>query len=153
MDTADCFQRAFSSAVEFSKPVMNWPGLLRRLATARALEELRSRKHSAARFAALPGSPSADDRAADPFEGATAGELADRLRHALVEIEPLQAELFCLACLEGQSYRDAGGTCRNHAEPRRGAAEPRPHRPARAIARRAWRRSRNTATRGCMACR
>ena len=39
-DAADCFQRTFLSALELSRTqaIHNWPGLLRRLGTARALE-------------------------------------------------------------------------------------------------------------------
>jgi RNA polymerase sigma-70 factor (ECF subfamily) len=117
-DAADCFQRAFVSAVEFPGPVTNWPALLRRLATARALDQLRQRKRSAGRFAPLGDGPLADGRAADPLALSAAGELADRLRDALSDIEPVQAELFCLVCLEGQSYRDAAeqlGITPNHA--------------------------------------
>jgi RNA polymerase sigma-70 factor (ECF subfamily) len=117
-DAADCFQRTFLSAVELRDSVRNWPGLLRRLATARALEQLRHRKRSADRFAPLPELPLADETAADPLDLAAAGELADRLRDALAGIDPTQAEVFCLVCLEDVSYRDAAdqlGITANHA--------------------------------------
>jgi RNA polymerase sigma-70 factor (ECF subfamily) len=119
-DAADCFQRAFLSAVEAEAagPVRNWPGLLRRLATTRALEQLRQRKRSAARFAPLGDTPPADPVAPDPPGLAAAGELADRLRDALAEIEPVQAQVFCLVCLDGLSYREAAdqlGVTPNHA--------------------------------------
>jgi RNA polymerase sigma-70 factor (ECF subfamily) len=32
--------------------------------------------------------------------------LADRLREALAEIDPKQAQALCLACLEGHSYQE-----------------------------------------------
>lgn len=117
-DAADCFQRTFVSAVEFTGAVANWPGLLRRLATARALEQLRQRSRTAGRFAPLPESPPADGRAADPLDLAAGGELADRLRDALTTIDPVQAEVFCLVLLEGFSYRAAAdqlGITPNHA--------------------------------------
>jgi RNA polymerase sigma-70 factor, ECF subfamily len=117
-DAADCFQRTFVSAVELSGPVRNWPGLLRRLATARALEQLRQRKRTADRLVPLGEAPPADGRARDPLGLARAGELADRLRSALVEIDPTQAEVFGLVCLDDLSYRDAAdqlGITPNHA--------------------------------------
>jgi RNA polymerase sigma-70 factor (ECF subfamily) len=119
-DAADCFQRAFVSAVEAEAagPVRNWPGLLRRLATARALEQLRQRKRSAARLVPLGDAPPADDSAPDPPGLAAAGELADRLRDALAEIDPVQAQVFCLVGLDGLSYREAAeqlGVTPNHA--------------------------------------
>src|SRR6478736_6162024 len=52
-DAADCFQRTFLAAVELAQreTVRHWPALLRRLATARALEQLRERMQRRARFA------------------------------------------------------------------------------------------------------
>jgi RNA polymerase sigma-70 factor (ECF subfamily) len=46
-DTADCFQRTFISAVEVSQreAVHSWPALLRRLATARALDNVLIHAH------------------------------------------------------------------------------------------------------------
>lgn len=117
-DAADCFQRTFLSAVEFPGTVGHWPGLLVRLATARALDQLRQRKRAVGRFAPLGDAPTADDRAADPLDLAAAGELADRLRDSLAEIDPVQAEVFCLVLLEGFSYRAAAsqlGITPNHA--------------------------------------
>src|SRR5512140_2939255 len=44
-DAADCFQETFMSAMDYAgrHEVENWPGLLQRLATARALDQLRRR--------------------------------------------------------------------------------------------------------------
>lgn len=105
-DAADCFQRAFVSAVASISPdgVRDWPALLRRVTTARALEQLRDRYRRAARAGPLSGSPLPDSHAADPLDSASAGELAGQLREALARIDPRQAEVFCLACLEGWSY-------------------------------------------------
>jgi RNA polymerase sigma-70 factor (ECF subfamily) len=110
-DAADCFQRTFVSAVELagSEDIHNWPGVLKRLATARALEQLRRRCREAARMAPLPDDPPADGRARDPLAAAAAGELAGKLREALATIDPQQAQVFCLACLEDWSYREIAG--------------------------------------------
>src|SRR5262245_61961905 len=106
-DAADCFQRTFLAAVELDaiEPVRNWPAALARLATARALEQLRVRYRNAGRNVSLGEEPIG--RTADPIEGAAANELADRLRGALAAIDPKQAETFCLICLDGWSNQDA----------------------------------------------
>ena len=119
-DAADCFQRAFVSAVAVagSGQVQNWPGLLKRLTTARALEQLRARYRKVGREQPIPSVPTADDKAVDPLETASASELAGALRTALAEIEPNLAEIFCLVCLEGMSNADAAmqmGLTANHA--------------------------------------
>lgn len=115
-DAADCFQRAFVSAMA-AGDVRNWPALLRRVATARALEQLRDR-YRRTRAGPLPESPLADGRAADPLDTAAAGELAQRLREALGRIDPRQAEIFCLAALDGWNHADIAaqvGVTANHA--------------------------------------
>jgi RNA polymerase sigma-70 factor, ECF subfamily len=108
-DASDCFQRTFLSAVEMTEPVRNWPGLLRRLATARAMEQLRQSTRTADRFAPLGNTPPVDRGARDPLDQAGAEELASRLKVALADIDPVQAEVFCLICLEELSYSDAAG--------------------------------------------
>jgi RNA polymerase sigma-70 factor (ECF subfamily) len=104
-DAADCFQRTFVSALELSRrePVANWGPLLNRLAHARALDRLRERKRRAGN-APMPEEGLADRRATSPPQAAGANELAEHLRRALADIDPRQAEVFCLSCLEGLSY-------------------------------------------------
>jgi RNA polymerase sigma-70 factor (ECF subfamily) len=105
-DAADCFQKTFLDAVELAarEPVRHWPAALSRLATARALDLLRSRyRHRRA-------GPLADDPAgpaADPIEDAAVAELRDRLRAALGGLDPRQAEAFCLVCLDGLTNQQA----------------------------------------------
>lgn len=110
-DAADCFQRTFLGAVEVAgaERVVTWAGLLKRLAIARALEQLRVRYRDAGRTEPLPDTPPADAVAPDPLTSAAAGELAAALREALATIEPVQAQVFCLVRLEGLSYREAAG--------------------------------------------
>jgi RNA polymerase sigma factor (sigma-70 family) len=110
-DAADCFQRTFLAAVELAErePVRHWPALLRRLATARALEQLRERMRQRARFAAdVAVDRQVDQEATGPDAAAAACELADDLRVALSEIDSRQAEVFCLACLDECSYAEIG---------------------------------------------
>jgi RNA polymerase sigma-70 factor, ECF subfamily len=105
-DAGDCFQRTFVSALAVAdkESIRNWPALLKRLTTARALERLRQRRREANRRDALPEGGGADARAADPVQAAEAGELASHLREALAELDARQSEVFCLSCLEGLSY-------------------------------------------------
>jgi RNA polymerase sigma-70 factor (ECF subfamily) len=110
-DTADCFQRTFLSALELSRkePIRSWPGALKRLATARALERLRQRGRERNRLSVLTEEPPADSKAVDPGKNAQTVELADDLRAALAEIDEPQAEVFCLVCLEDASYHEVAG--------------------------------------------
>jgi RNA polymerase sigma-70 factor (ECF subfamily) len=117
-DAADCFQRTFLGAVKLAAtaPVQHWPAILVRLATARALEALRARHRDRGRTTALTEDP--PGAAADPLETAAAEELADGLRAALATIDPRQAEVFCLVCLEGLTNHEAAvqlGVTANHA--------------------------------------
>jgi RNA polymerase sigma-70 factor, ECF subfamily len=119
-DAADCFQRTFLSAVELdaAEPVRNWHAALKRLATARALEQLRKRYRESRRTAEFPDELPADPTAPDPAELACGGELAQALRRALGAIDPQQAEVFCLVCVEGFSNAEAAvalGVTANHA--------------------------------------
>lgn len=117
-DAADCFQQTFLTAVEFAErqPVRDWPALLRRLSTARAIEQLRLRYRSAPRNAPLSDAE-IDHAAPDPLAHAAGGELADRLRESLAGIDPRQATAFCLTALDGLSNAEAGeamGASANH---------------------------------------
>ena len=104
-DVADCFQETFVSALEFSRRqrVVNWMGLLQRLATARALDQLRRRVAERRRRGGELGDdlPSRD---ANPASEAEAAELSDRLRWALAELPAQQAQAFCLRQLNGLEY-------------------------------------------------
>lgn len=118
-DAADCFQNTFLVAVPLAagEAVRNWPALLRRLATARALELLRSRYRNRLRSGGLTDEP-VTDPAPDPLAAASQSELAESLRAALAGIDPRQAEVFCLICLEGLSNVEAAaelGMTPNHA--------------------------------------
>jgi len=107
-DAADCFQRTFLSAVVLSRTqtIRNWPGLLQRLGTARALESLRQRQRQAQRLRPLLAEVAASARTPGPDQAAAGRELSDHLREALGQLDPRQAQVFCLACLEGLSYAE-----------------------------------------------
>ena len=80
-DVHDCFQETFVSALNLSREqsVENWPGLLKRLATTRALDRLRQCYRQSNRLDPLPEGPVADHTAADPRHAAEADEFADAL--------------------------------------------------------------------------
>jgi RNA polymerase sigma-70 factor, ECF subfamily len=107
-DAGDCFQRTFLSALELdrSEVIRNWPALLKRLATARALECVRHRRRESNRLTALAASSVIDRKGVGPAKAAEASELAEHLREALVDLEPRQAQVFCLVCLDELSYQE-----------------------------------------------
>ena len=107
-DAADCFQETFLSALEVTRrqEVRHWPGLLQRLATARALDALRRRVRQADRLAPSTNCDALPSRDPDPLQQAQAAELAEQLRQALSMLPARQAELFCLREISGLSYEE-----------------------------------------------
>jgi RNA polymerase sigma-70 factor (ECF subfamily) len=116
-DAEECFQETFLAALELWKRerVRDEHAALRRLATARAIDRLRQRYREASRTSPA-GAPPADPAPAPP-DRAAADELAEHLRAALAELPDQQADVFCLHCLDGLSYRevaDATGVSVDH---------------------------------------
>ena len=106
-DAEECVQETFLSAVELARQekIRSWPGLLRRLATARALDRLRAQSHRHETMqdcVELDGLPAEQ---AGPQERAEASELTSRLRKALVELPERQAQVFVLRFIEQMTYR------------------------------------------------
>ena len=101
-DAWDCIQETFLDAVKIDRrePVRNWPALLRRLATVRALDLLRARSRQRNRRSPDVDPGQAISREANPSCQAEASELADRLRAAVGKLPRRQAEVFCLSCFE-----------------------------------------------------
>src|SRR5438128_787996 len=106
-DADECFQEAFLAALEVSRrePVQCWHATLRRLAVARAVDCLRQRRRRDSRKA-VADLDSVQSAEPAPSQSAEDQELAQRLRAALARIPPQQADVFCLYCLEGESYQD-----------------------------------------------
>src|SRR5262249_18890204 len=96
--------------VSRKQAIQNWPALLRRIATARAVEQLRQRVGTRARLCDSAEENGVelqmDHKILSPDDAAQASELADRLRVALGEIDAKQSQVFCLACLEECSYAE-----------------------------------------------
>lgn len=116
-DVEDCFQETFVAALKVSRSqtVDCWPALLCRLATSRAMDQLRKRYRQVGR----PKSDAGEDRAeqrlaqavsrdAGPSEQAVAAELSERFREALAQLPQGQAEMFYLHILCGWSHRELG---------------------------------------------
>lgn len=106
-DTADCFQETFVCALEVSRRqyVRNFSALLTRLATVRAIDQLRQRTrkpHISADAADYASVPSYEP---EPCQQMQAQELVTRLREALGQLPPLEAQVLCLRYLNGISYR------------------------------------------------
>jgi RNA polymerase sigma-70 factor, ECF subfamily len=106
-DAEDVVQEVFGEAHRQSDgmPVVCWPALLRRIATCRALDALRRRR------ATVPLDAAEAVVARDDPQAIAAGrELEARLRRALAELAPREAEVFCLRYFEDLSYRQIAET-------------------------------------------
>ena len=106
-DVADCFQETFVCALQIwrRQRVRNFPALLSRLATARAIDQLRQRTRrprANTEPADLSAVPSCNP---DPVQQLETGELAAKLRKAIAQLPQQQAEIFCLRYLNSMSYR------------------------------------------------
>ncbi len=92
-DAEDAVQEALLDAFHLhrSQHVANWGALLRRLATCRALDLLRKRRQTEP-LCADATAPATSE----PPLVAVASELAQRLREALLQLAPREAEVFSL---------------------------------------------------------
>jgi RNA polymerase sigma-70 factor (ECF subfamily) len=89
-----------------SERIRCWPGLLRRLATCRALDRLRQRRPSVPLDTDSLPAHSADGPEAVAIER----ELADRLRHAVAQLPRQEAAVFCLRYFDDLSYEQIAQT-------------------------------------------
>ena len=105
-DAADCFQETFVSALEFCRrqQVRNFRALLTRLATARAIDQLRRRFRRS--NSETDPADWADLQTTNPCpsEMAQQKELTDGLRKSLSKLPPQEAQVFCLRYLNDMSY-------------------------------------------------
>jgi len=92
-DTEDAVQEALLDAFRLHrrKPVANWGGLLRHLATCRALDKLRRRRAEARIEGDLPSPVSSQ-----PEPIAIQRELANRLRRSISRLPDREAVVFAL---------------------------------------------------------
>ncbi len=103
-DAADCFQETFICALELSRRqrIRSFSALLRRLATTRAIDQLRRRfrrSHCEAVSTAVPSTNPG------PAQMAQQQELVARLRELLTQLQPQETQVFCMRYLNDMSYR------------------------------------------------
>jgi RNA polymerase sigma factor (sigma-70 family) len=105
-DADECFQEACLAALEVARceEVRNWRALLQRLATARALDKLRRRRQRP--FEPVANWEAVRGPAPLPSQEIEDAELSARLRAALADIPPKQAEAFCLHSLDDWNYAE-----------------------------------------------
>jgi RNA polymerase sigma-70 factor (ECF subfamily) len=100
-DAEDVVQEVFLEAFQLKQrqAVGNWAGLLRKVATRRALDQLRRRRRTEPL-----STVESTDRGGGPHETAVAVELALRLREAISQLPDGQAAVFALRYFEELSY-------------------------------------------------
>lgn len=100
-DAEDISQEVFAEAFRKWHPGsnQNWAGLLRRIAVCRAIDQLRKRK-SVEQFS----DPLPDHSAVEPFQIAEERELQEKLRSAVSQLPPREAQIFCLVHFENLSH-------------------------------------------------
>ena len=106
-DAADCFQETFICALEFSQRqrIRNFSALLMRLATLRAIDQLRKRFHRSDSNVASADWVAVPSKNPGPVQMAQQQELIARLRESLTELPPAEAQVFCMRYLNDMSYR------------------------------------------------
>ncbi len=102
-DAADCFQTVMLEAFQVNQrqQVRNWPGLLKRLATLRSIDCLRSRYRHFAK--SLPHGDLRELQAKDDHTNLHEQELAEQLRRELSRLPQEQAEAFSLKVIQDLS--------------------------------------------------
>jgi RNA polymerase sigma-70 factor (ECF subfamily) len=102
-DAEDVTQEVFLQAYQIQRqePVHSWEGLLRRLATCRALDRLRQR-----RWTVQLTSHGLASAASNPEALALARELAGRLHLAIAHLPHREATILCLRCYDHLSYEE-----------------------------------------------
>jgi len=112
-DAADCFQETFASALKFCRRqrVRSFSALLARLATARAIDQLRRRfrrPYAGANLADPVCTERIQSRESGPVQHAQQQELTGRLRESLSRLPQQEATAFCLRYLNDMSYKQIG---------------------------------------------
>ena len=106
-DAADCFQETFISALKFCrrKQVRNFSALLSRLATARAIDQLRRRIRRSRSTTDNADWTALQSTNPSPSQQAQHNELAEGLRISLSKLPSQEAQVFCLRYLNDMSYQ------------------------------------------------
>jgi RNA polymerase sigma-70 factor (ECF subfamily) len=106
-DASDCFQETFLSALEVSKRerIRNFPALLTRICTTRAIDQLRQRIRNHQRN--IPDADMESIADVDRHPGAQIGveELSAQLQEAIAQLPEQEAQVFCLRHFNEMSYK------------------------------------------------
>jgi RNA polymerase sigma-70 factor, ECF subfamily len=107
-DASDCFQETFLDYVRLSRrQTIHEPGaMLRKIATSRAMDQLRRRIREHRRSGAVEDLPDLPSPAADPLRLTEDTEAAERLRLALAGLPEKQSQVYCLRTFENLSYEE-----------------------------------------------
>jgi RNA polymerase sigma-70 factor, ECF subfamily len=110
-DASDCYQETFTSILALSRrqTINNWPAILKRIATARAIDRLRQRIRHKDKTHDLEDWTSLPAQNPDPDRQMLNLELGDQLRHALARLPAKQSQIFCLKFLEEMTYEEIAG--------------------------------------------
>lgn len=106
-EAGDCFQETFVAAFQSydHEPVENWSALLKRIATNRAINQLRKRIQHDKHSERLRNGINISCSNPGPDEEAEKHDLSNRLRLALAKLPEREAELLCLRYLHDWSHR------------------------------------------------
>ena len=107
-DAEDCFQETFVSALGFCRRqrVRNYSALLIRLATARAIDQLRRRFRQAQSKTDFTDCVLIESEETSSHEQVERQELVEKVRQSISELTPQEAQVFCLRYLNNMSYRE-----------------------------------------------
>ncbi|HYO26512.1 MAG TPA: sigma-70 family RNA polymerase sigma factor [Lacipirellulaceae bacterium] len=110
-DANDVYQETFLQAVQFARRqrVTCWPAVLRRIATARALDQLRRRYRGAAHRESFAAIDEPAQQAPTPEGCAQLRESMALLRESLAELPANQATVFWLSEVEMLSHAEIAG--------------------------------------------
>lgn len=110
-DATDCYQETFLKAVSYARQneVVCWSAALRRIATARAIDQLRRRYRNQGKRERLTVMDEPAAAGPAPDEHLALRELIDLLREGLAEIPPIQAQAFWLTEVELLNRSDVAG--------------------------------------------
>ncbi len=106
-DASDCFQETFVCALKVCKrqKVKNFYALLVRLATARAIDQLRKRFRRESSNSPFDYETPSSSKISDPSNFVQNQELGESLRKAIVQLPGQEAQVFCMRHLNDMSYR------------------------------------------------
>ncbi len=104
----DCYQDVFLEAFQRnrSRPVRDWPSLLRWLSVKRGIDHIRQRKRRASAVMVSSDAVETTASAESPLDDAALNEMIERVCDELAELPSRQAQAFWLSCIEGSSYAE-----------------------------------------------